>query len=646
MNDLSRPVLYNGKDEVRPNPISLRAGPLTMIFEPDTAFLRYVRVGDHEVVRGVYGAVRDRNWNTVAPRLSNLNVDAKAGSFRLSFDAVCEEGEISLRWKGEIAGDAQGMVTFTFAGEARAAFWRNRIGLCVLHPILECAGKPCVVEHADGSREQGIFPRSISPDQPFKSIRAVMHEPAPGIRAEVRFDGDVFEMEDQRNWTDASFKTYSTPLEIPYPVEIPKGARIEQKVTITVTAERRILPVVQGRGAQLSISTTPVFPKPAIGLAMASHAQSLSAREIERLKRLKLSHLRVDLHLAESSHRSRFRQAWEEAKAIGTRLHAAVFLNKDTEAALADLIEDAVTLNAGVSLWMVFDENEIVTGDALVRIARQKLAARLPNALIAAGTDAYFVEINRERPPADSTALPCYSINPQVHAVDNTTLIENLAAQPLTVESLYQFCKQSPVISPITFKPRFNPDASGAVGTESLDELPSSVDVRQMSLFGAGWTLASISRLATAGTIHSLTYFETTGWRGIMETERGSALPKKFQSRPGSVFPIYFVLASLAGFDRVCPTHSSHPLQVEGLTLIDGANRRRVLAANLLGEPQEIRIKTGTCQARVQYLDETNAEQFAEAPETFGSNAQLLDSVSGKVELKLLPHALAVVDLL
>lgn len=25
------------------------------------------------------------------------------------------------------------------------------------------------------------------------------------------FEGDVFEMEDQRNWTDASYKTYCTP---------------------------------------------------------------------------------------------------------------------------------------------------------------------------------------------------------------------------------------------------------------------------------------------------------------------------------------------------------------------------------------------------------------------------------------------------
>ena len=36
------------------------------------------------------------------------------------------------------------------------------------------------------------------------------------------FNGETFEMEDQRNWTDASFKTYCTPLSLPYPIKIIK----------------------------------------------------------------------------------------------------------------------------------------------------------------------------------------------------------------------------------------------------------------------------------------------------------------------------------------------------------------------------------------------------------------------------------------
>jgi len=143
-----------------------------------------------------------------------------------------------------------------------------------------------------------------------------------------------------------------------------------------------------------------------------------------------------------------------------------------------------------------------------------------------------------------------------------------------------------------------------------LSELPSDVDPRQMSLFGGGWTLGSIARLATTGFVHSLTYFETTGWRGVMETEAGPPLPEKFPSAPGTVFPMFHVLADIAEFPgkQIYPTHSSHPLLVAGLTLFDARGRRRILVANLTGEPQDVKIKTGTCRARVRQLDETNAE--------------------------------------
>ena len=54
------------------------------------------------------------------------------------------------------------------------------------------------------------------------------------------FEGDVFETEDQRNWTDASYKTYSTPLSITYPVTIEKGTRIYQRVSLSVDGSFKI----------------------------------------------------------------------------------------------------------------------------------------------------------------------------------------------------------------------------------------------------------------------------------------------------------------------------------------------------------------------------------------------------------------------
>src|SRR5262249_29971600 len=154
--------------------------------------------------------------------------------FDITFNAECKRGEIHFAWKGSIKGDAKGSITFSMDGEARSTFFRNRIGICVLHPIKECAGRPCIVERVSGSINRGSFPRSICAQQPFQDLKAIAHEVAPGVRARVAFQGDTFEMEDQRNWGDASYKTYSTPLRLPFPVEVPIGTKISQSVTITV----------------------------------------------------------------------------------------------------------------------------------------------------------------------------------------------------------------------------------------------------------------------------------------------------------------------------------------------------------------------------------------------------------------------------
>jgi len=113
------------------------------------------------------------------------------------------------------------------------------------------------------------------------------------------------------------------------------------------------------------------------------------------------------------------------------------------------------------------------------------------------------------------------------------------------------------------------------------------------------------------------------------------------------VFPIYHVFSEMAGFNRVCPTHSTHPLQGEVLTLLDARNQKRMLIANLLPENQEIKIKTGTCDARVKRLNAETVEEAMRAPEKFRAEVGAeTKSVSGKIELLLAPYEIARVDIL
>ena len=124
MNLLPASVLYCGRDEPLPQQITLRAGPLTAVFEQGG--LRHIRLGEREVVRNVYAAVRDRYWNTPAGRMSNLRVEQGPSSFQITFDCEHRQNDIAFCWKGAITGDEQGTISFAMDGEARSTFWRNR----------------------------------------------------------------------------------------------------------------------------------------------------------------------------------------------------------------------------------------------------------------------------------------------------------------------------------------------------------------------------------------------------------------------------------------------------------------------------------------------------------------------------------------
>jgi hypothetical protein len=171
------------------------------------------------------------------------------------------------------------------------------------------------------------------------------------------------------------------------------------------------------------------------------------------------------------------------------------------------------------------------------------------------------------------------------------------------------------------------------------------VDVRQMSLLGAGWTAGSLKYLAESS-VHSVTYYETTGWRGVMETDAGSPLPEKFHSLPCAVFPLYHVLVDAGEFagGEVIPTRSSDTLRADGLALRQG-DRMRVIVANLSAEPQRVAVKNLSEQVRVRHLDETNVEQAMRSPEGFRAQpGELRPTSAGTLELSLLPYAAARID--
>src|SRR3970282_1042126 len=110
----------------------LRAGPLRLVF--DRGELRWIRLGEREILRGIYLAVREEGWATVPAELEDLEIEAEPEAFRIRFLARHRRGSVRFDWVGRIQGGTDGRITCSMDGAAGSTFRRNRIGFCVLHP--------------------------------------------------------------------------------------------------------------------------------------------------------------------------------------------------------------------------------------------------------------------------------------------------------------------------------------------------------------------------------------------------------------------------------------------------------------------------------------------------------------------------------
>ena len=202
---VSRAVALCGTEQVDPPLRRLKAGTMTVDF--DNGAVRYIRIGGIEVLRGISFLLRDENWGTLAAELSDLHIEERGDAFLVTYRARCADAKRELLYDARIEGRADGSLSFEAVAEPRTDVLTNRTGFIVLHPVDGVAGRPAKILHVDGREERSTFPEVIDPRCPFRDVRALSHEVVPGTWAVCTMEGDSYETEDQRNWSDASYKT-------------------------------------------------------------------------------------------------------------------------------------------------------------------------------------------------------------------------------------------------------------------------------------------------------------------------------------------------------------------------------------------------------------------------------------------------------
>lgn len=565
--------------------IPLSAGPLRLDY--DSGDLRAIRLGGLEIVRRIYVVFQDRNWTARPWIIEDETIESHDDGFDIALRARGTFDASPFTWSAEITGAADGTLRYTFDGDTAAPFLRNRLGLCVLHPMEGFAGRECTIMAPDGSVTPSAFPAEISPHQPFRDVRAMEYPGTPGSLVRVAFHGEVFETEDHRNWSDASYKTYCTPISLPFPAEVRPGEGIAQSVTVSLRGE------MPAPGEPPSLVTVTVSGDEVALPAIGTQATDLpwTDAEILAVRALHLDHLMVtvagDANAAET-----LRQAVDVAQATGTRLRVR----------LTD-INDYASLRGAVSAvapfadsWMVVRTAEKVTSAASLSTAREALGADLPWCV---GTDMYFTELNRQPPDTRDSSWVAFTLNPQVHASDDRSILQNTASQEVIARNAQRVANPARIaVGPVSLRPRYNPNATDPTADPSNTALPSSVDARQRTWLGAVWTALSLRGLTQAGTIDSVTYFEALGWRGLRERDSGPVDPAAFLSYSGEEFPVYSLLRDLVGYGHLLPSRSDRPEEADAL-VVSGPSGMRVFIANLSADAQTV-VLEGAISATIE----------------------------------------------
>ena len=206
-----------------------------------------------ELIQRAYFAVRDAPWNTVPGVIEERSIERRSDSFSALIRQRHHYEDIDLRVELSVAGHADGTLVIGATTVAESSFRYSKIGLNLHHGLRTYRGATGRARTLDGwvtfSLDDEIEPQLIR-DGTLTAMFAhydVLEVELPPVTARFDFDGDRFEMQDHRNWCDANWKTYGTPLEYGFPMECAAGQRFAQTVTISVSDTSDSPPAVSPR---------------------------------------------------------------------------------------------------------------------------------------------------------------------------------------------------------------------------------------------------------------------------------------------------------------------------------------------------------------------------------------------------------------
>lgn len=500
-------------------PRRLSVGGFSFLYEQ--GLIRRLTVAGTEVVRMISAPVRDANWGTFPPTLLSSSVDETPDQVRIEEVFSVADGKLLADLVFEVRADGVVSAKLTLTGKENVQ--TNRAGFTLLHPIAGTTGTALTVTHSDGRLVETKFPEHIAPGQPAIDITGLGHA-VGDVDISITFEGETFETEDQRNWSDASFKTYCRPLSLPFPYTIAQGERVTQRIVIDLdrkpesnrpsvaaTSSRRTEEPV--RLPQLCLALEPDWlPDPTVSLPQTmtpvlrfAGADSWSD---EKLRQIARTHSDVDLEIIVPEGKA----APSVCEAVDVCLGRCGLNAKHVVA----LPQAHLKSYQPSGPWP-----EGLSPDDCAKSARQTFQ----NARIGVGMLTHFTEFNRRPPDISLGDYVTFANTAIVHAADDLSVWETLETLPHIFASAKALSGDLPMrLGLVSIGMRSNP--YGAALTPNPDHAKIAMtgdDPRQREPFAAAYAVAAFALAAQAG-VEAITLAAPTERLGMMHAD-GSLLP-------------------------------------------------------------------------------------------------------------------------
>jgi D-apionolactonase len=480
-----------------------------------------------EVLRGVTCLVRDQNWGTFAAenfvesRFSDFSHATVRQLFNVNNGAAAVE--VSTHF------DASGQLDLTAKITAQADMMTNRAGLVILHPIATTAGTALTILHPDGQETRTAFPRLIAPGQPAANMAGLSHA-IGNVQIDIGFEGDVFEMEDQRNWSDASFKTYCRPLALPFPYALAAGETITQKLRLKL---REAGPAEAATGVETAQGTV-VGALPQMLLAV-EEGWLPAEHDWPQIKALGAQGLLLRLN-AEAADQEIWNSTANLAAELGAFVDLELIVSTEGMArqisAIAEWCKGSTHISASVPAHvMVLPEHWLKSyqpgqGPSMrsLEAAIQQAALAFPGSAIGAGMLTNFTELNRY--PAAGGDYITHGNTAIVHAADDLSVWQTLEALPQIFASGQAIAgARGYRLGLVAIAMRSNPyGAALAENPKRQMKALAGEDPRQTKVFAAAYALGAAFEAAFGG-VAAMALAAPIGRFGVMDQQGQSLYP-------------------------------------------------------------------------------------------------------------------------